>query len=306
MIELAEELSAWFKMRCVDGVLPAGHVGMIMSGRTGVGKTAILNRAAQLAGVEIETFHPWSSASSGSFEHMVASSAMNLKPNPRILVVDHAEVWAGYGIREDGTSSSSSNRNTFAKWTALARKDRVKHCTIVFVCADLSISKLQKMAKDKKTPWKYVDVERETGRKGINYCTTSFNVFESFRSIVHLTPRPPSIIDAVAMSESDSRLQMVMWWNGIELIDPELWSYLDVKHPYSPWNAAHILTHIKAKQHKQSHHHHSTQTRFPETKYFAASKPKPVKGYLERDVMSKASAAAQDPRESLLEWWNQE
>lgn len=303
----------WLRLRCIEGQLPAGHVGMILSGRSGVGKTIVLQRAAKLAGVDMETFHPWSSFSSGSFEHMVASAASTVHARPRMLVVDQAEGWAGYG-RDDDSADSRSTRsiNTFDRWVKLAKKGRVKNCTIVFTCADLSSSKLQKMVKSKTNAWRHVDVEKETGRKGVNLSVTSANIFEGCRSVLHLVPRAPAIMDTVAMAESDSRLAMVMWWNGpYAKVDPTLWSYMDATTPYSPWNAAHVLAHVKRKRGSSTARVSVPQIEMPATKYWN-TRPKALSVAMDavhfKDIKEPRLVVgnAEQARDSLIEWWNQE
>jgi len=311
MEPLAAELSEWFKMRCVDGELPAGQVGLIVCGRSGVGKTSILRRAAALAQIDMETFHPWSSATSSSFEHMVVTSAMSIRPRPLILVVDHAEVWAGYSNEDDsgagGSGKGSRKSNTFERWVALAKKQKVKRCTIVFTCLDLSISKLHRMAKGKGTAWRFVDVESETGRKGVQLSAAASNIYESHRSIMHHHPRAPSLMDAVAMGESDSRLQTVLWWNGMETTSPALWSYLDSTTPYSAWNVAHILTHTKIRKARETKRTSIPSMTYPPAKCWSVSKPKSLTipmDMVKFETHHAGATHAEEARASLVEWWN--
>jgi hypothetical protein len=79
--EPAEMLATWLKMRCVDGVVPGGAPGIVLTGRSGCGKLSTVRWAMRQAGLDVrgmEIFHPWSCESAAGLERQLLHAAMTL------------------------------------------------------------------------------------------------------------------------------------------------------------------------------------------------------------------------------------
>jgi hypothetical protein len=176
--DAADVFASWLKMRCVDGIVPGGAAGLVISGKAGCGKLSAVRwamRRAELDPRALTVFYPWSSESAAGIEREMVMAAMTAgagavaKANAlpyRVLVMRHAELWALRSMaREESSgaatpSSASRSTNTFAYWAKLMSRSkdptRLPRVAIILLFNDLSLPKTRalvgKKAEDPDDP----------------------------------------------------------------------------------------------------------------------------------------------------------
>jgi hypothetical protein len=179
----AETLLAWLKMRCVDGIVPGGAPGIVLTGRAGCGKVTTVRWAMRKLGIEdsaLQVFHPWSSESALSVERSLINAAVTTPPRKcAVLVLRQAELWALRSAARDESDrravpgaprSASSGRSTttLAYWTKLVARlcgagqsSALPRVAIVLCFPDLSLARARTLVglRGEDAP------DREQGRK---------------------------------------------------------------------------------------------------------------------------------------------
>jgi len=124
--DAADTLMAWLRMRCVEGIVPGGAPGVVLTGRAGCGKVTTIRWVMRKLGIEdraLQVFHPWSAESAASMERAVVNAAVSTPPGKcAVLVVRQAELWAlrsAAAQENSGKRPSRKDATTLAYWTKL-------------------------------------------------------------------------------------------------------------------------------------------------------------------------------------------
>lgn len=160
--DAAELLLTWMKMRCVDGVVPGGAPGIVLTGRAGCGKMTTIRWAMsrlKLPTSALQVFHPWSAESAQAVERQIVLAATAADSAPKVLVLRQAELWALRATAKAdvengpvGRPASSRDCSTFAYWAKLVARvvkgghgSQLPRVAIILCFPDMSLARTRTM-----------------------------------------------------------------------------------------------------------------------------------------------------------------